>query len=104
MDSHKRTVKCLIVIFCRINIPLYVAMFYFRYLTMELLANDILCLLWSSSIALVYLPFEALIYRHAKLAAMKKCSMFFGLCLIIHTTVSFVSILVFISTVIGSPS
>jgi len=84
MDTYKRVTKRLVVIFCLINIPVQAVAIYCRYLIKEPFSDVAATLFGILVTALVYIPFEVLICKKAKLAGMKKIRVFFGLCVAIH--------------------
>ena len=86
MNTYKRITKQLVALFCLVNIPLFVAMFCFRYSIADIASysSKVPAFVWLLSIGLIYLPFEALITHYAKLAEMKKSRIAFFVCFVIH--------------------
>jgi len=84
MDTYKRATRCLIVIFCLINIPVQAVVIYCRNLITEPFSSEAAVLFGILVTSLVYIPFEVLICKNAKLAGYKKIKVFFGLCVVIH--------------------
>ena len=85
MNTYKKITKQLVTLFFLVNIPLFVAMFCFRYSMADIASNlgKVPAFFWILSIGLIYLPFEAFIAYYAKRAEMKKSSIafcvFFGI-------------------------